>query len=97
MTFKQAMIEAAQNRLPTVIDRFYVKGSDGHMMLSFAPAGTEVTRAKSDEVSVVTEDRFVIGWEQYPDHNSGYSRAIFPATEIDEALAAWERKQEEYA
>ena len=97
MNTREKMIEATKTRVATVIDKFYLHGSDGHMMLSFVPAGTEVTRAKSDEISIVTEDCFVIGWEQYPDHNSGYTRAIFPAKEIEKALAAWERKKEELA
>lgn len=74
------------------IDSSYLNGSGGYDRLSFVPAGTIVT---DNNGNTWEQDApaFVIGWEQYPDYDSGYSRYEYSVQEMHACADDWLREE----
>ena len=60
-----------------IIKKEYIKGSDGYRHLFYRAKGTVYEVRGVEEPQVADADRWVIQWEGYPDHDSGYASYEF--------------------
>ena len=60
-----------------MIKQEYVHGSEGCRNLFFRAKGTVYEVRGVEEPQVADADRWVIQWEGYPDHDSGYASYEF--------------------
>ena len=60
-----------------IIKKEYIKGSDGSRHLFYRAKGTVYEVRGVEEPQVADADRWVIQWEGYPDHDSGYASYEF--------------------